>query len=255
MQAQSMGQEEKRKKKHNHCAATATAKPRNILVMALCQAVIHILHQIGRNHATELLNIAAIDALWKSKRSVYNTSVQCKETLRNQASARVLRVQRRDSDCLFAVVVELVVDGTHGEDGALVLVQLPGDFGLLTGCHKAVLKYIAEMEVAALDESHPLIGTGVNVRSVDPTGLNECHCSCKSKTGQDGKCIDVSRLCCSTLCLWARCCIMEDEGRGFFESFASDESSTLSEKSLEALDDCWCRAQIAGEESHVLWRG
>ena len=62
------------------------------LLVALGQATINILRQVGWNHLAKLLNILAIDLLGESKRSIDYILVKRKEALRNLVGARVLGV-------------------------------------------------------------------------------------------------------------------------------------------------------------------
>jgi hypothetical protein len=97
-----------------------------------------------------------------------------------------------DKDGLFAVVVELEVDGALGEDGALELVERAGDLRVLAlADDKAVLKDVAELKVLALYESEELGGTGVHVRGIDAAWLHESESGRDAKAGQDGEGLDV----------------------------------------------------------------
>jgi hypothetical protein len=80
---------------------------------------LNIQSQVGRNHGFELLDVGTIDGRREAKRSVDDILVESKEALGNLVCTRVLRVQRSDEGGTFAVVVELEVDGTLGENGAL----------------------------------------------------------------------------------------------------------------------------------------
>jgi hypothetical protein len=135
----------------------------SVLLVALSQADINVLRQVGRNHLAELLNVLAVDLLGESKSSVDDTSVESEETLRNLVGTRVLGVETSDEYRLFAVVVELEVDAALGKDGALVFLESASDFGVRGGGDKAVFEDVAEGEIGAFDEGEEFGGAGVDV--------------------------------------------------------------------------------------------
>ena len=94
-----------------------------LVFLALCQADIDILSQVGRDMLAELLNVRAVDRLGEAERSVDNTGIKSEEVLGNLAGAWVLRIQRSHESGLLAIVVELEMDGSLGKDGAFELVQ------------------------------------------------------------------------------------------------------------------------------------
>lgn len=137
-----------------------------VLAVALGQADIDILRQIGWDHLAEFLDVLAVDLLGEPESGVDNTSVKSKEALSYLVCAGVLGVQGGDEDSLFAVVVELEVDGTLGEDSAFEFVQGTCDFGVLAGGDEGILEHVAEAEVGAFDKSQELSCSRVNVRRV-----------------------------------------------------------------------------------------
>lgn len=86
-------------------------------------------HKIRRQHTPELRNIPPINLPRLAERNIHHPLILKEEVLRNLARAWVGGVERGDEGGGRAVVVELVVDGAHGEDGALEGVQRGGDFG------------------------------------------------------------------------------------------------------------------------------
>jgi hypothetical protein len=134
-----------------------------VLLVALGQADINVLSQVGRDHLAELVNVLAVDLLGKAKGSVDDTSVESEEALSNLVGAGVLGVQASYEDGLVAVVVELEVDASLGEDCALVLLQGAGDLGVLGGCDETVLQDVSEGEGCALDKREKFCGPWVDV--------------------------------------------------------------------------------------------
>lgn len=120
------------------------------MLVAPSQAGINVLGQVGRNELPELLDVLAVDGVGQTKSSIEDVGVESEEVLRDLAGSGILAVERSDESGLFAVVVELEVDGALGEHGTLELVQSTGNLGVLTSFNKAVLENISELEVAAL---------------------------------------------------------------------------------------------------------
>lgn len=162
-----------------------------MVLVALGEALVHILSQVGRNLLAELLNVGSVDGLGKAKRGLDNFGIESEEVLGNLAGTGILGVQGSDESSIFAVVVELEVDGALRENGAFELVEVAGDFRVVAGLDEAVLKHIAELEVVAFDQSEELGGAGVYVRSVDAARPEETNSGANAEVGKNGKGLDV----------------------------------------------------------------
>lgn len=158
---------------------------------ALGETLVHGLSQVSRNLAAELLNVGCVNGLGVAKRSIDNFSVESEEVLGNLAGTGVLRVQGSDEGSIVAVVVELEVDGALGKNGAVELVEVAGDFGVLPGLDETVLKHVTKLEVVALDESKELCCSGVDVRRVDSARREESNRSTDAETSKDREGFDV----------------------------------------------------------------
>jgi hypothetical protein len=120
-----------------------------VLLVAPGQANIDILGEVGRNHLAELFDVLAVDLFREAESSIDDTGIKSVEALSDRVGTCVIGVQSSYEDSLLAVVVELVVNGAHGKDGALEFVQSAGDFRVLASGYEAVLKDITEAKVLA----------------------------------------------------------------------------------------------------------
>ena len=138
----------------------------------------------------ELLDVAAVDGLGESQRSVDHVSVQAEEVLRHLRGTGVLAVERGDEGGGLALVIDLVVDAALREDCALEFLEGAGDFGVFARGYEAVFEDVAEVD-GAVDDGEELGGAGVNVRGVDAACVEEAEGGADAETGQDGKALDV----------------------------------------------------------------
>lgn len=104
---------------HHHQPPIVPFRSVIVATIASSQARINSLHQVGRDRGAELLDVGAINALDIAKSDVDNLLVLEEEVLCDLRGTWVGAVERADEASWLAVVVELEVDGTNWEDGAL----------------------------------------------------------------------------------------------------------------------------------------
>ena len=121
-----------------------------------------------RNRLLKLSKIGPVQHIRKPEIRIHNIRIQIKEVLAHGAKPGILITERRHKNSGLAIVIELVVDGTLGQDGALV--ELQGG-GLLIG--KPVLEDEARVHVGAADEGQELGRARVDVRFVHAAGVHE----------------------------------------------------------------------------------
>lgn len=83
------------------------------------QTLIHSQNQIRQNTTPKLLNIRPINTLNLPQRDIHNILIVKEEILRNLARPWVRAIERTNKAGGLAVIVELVMDGSDGEDGSL----------------------------------------------------------------------------------------------------------------------------------------
>lgn len=133
---------------------------------ALVQASINAESNVGRNHVAEALNVLSVNGLDSTKSSRNNVPVQAEEVLGNLVHTGVDIVEAGDEDSILAVGVELLVNGSLGEDG-----HLPGIHGVLNGSGTVLNDKVGHE--AALDDDVELGGSVVDVSSVHATRTEE----------------------------------------------------------------------------------
>jgi len=102
---------------------------RIVLDPATIQTLLRTQSERLRNLATKLRDINVIEEGREAQIRRDYRSIFAKEILGCAAEAWVLVAEGRDEHGWFAGVVELVVDGSYGQYGALVLVQCCCDWG------------------------------------------------------------------------------------------------------------------------------
>lgn len=140
----------------------------------------------------ESLDILSIHSLGEPKRRIHNITIKSKEVLSNLAGTGVFGVQSRHEHGGLALRVELVMDRSDGEHGALVLGQRARDFGIVAGTDEPVLGDEAEFE-RSLSECQEFGGARVDVRCVHAAGFEEAYGSRDAEPGEDRESIDVLR--------------------------------------------------------------
>lgn len=103
---------------------------------------------------------------------------------------RVLRVERCHKHSRIAVIIELEMNASLGEHGALELAQGAGDFWR-AGPDQSVFEDVAELQVVAFGQGQELCGARVHVGSVDATGLEETNSGGDAQASQDREGLDV----------------------------------------------------------------
>lgn len=234
--------------------AFTTQNLTSLVLVALGETAIDILRKVGRNHLAELLNVLPINSLGEPQSRVNNPSIESKEVLRNLAGSRILAVQARNKRSLLTVVVELEVDRSLREHGALELAECASNLGVLAGLHKPVFKNITELQVGAFHECEELSGTGVDMGRVDAAWLEEAESGADAQTSENGECLNIGGLGGSAFCSWSGCGIVETEDGKLPQGVSSEESLSLNEEPLEALDGCGSCEQIAEELSRIFCR-
>jgi hypothetical protein len=159
-----------------------------LLDVALGEALVDADSQVGGDGSAELLDVLAIEGAGEAEGGVDDVLVEAEEVLGDLAGTGVGLVEGRDEGGRLAVVVDLVVDGADGEDGALELLQRRRN---LHG--EAVLEDEAGID-GALDDSEELSGARVGVRGVDAAGSEEGDGRGDIEIGQDGEVGDVGSL-------------------------------------------------------------
>jgi hypothetical protein len=137
------------------------ARLSRLLDTALGKALINAEGKVGRERSAELVNVLAVESGREAEGSIDNTAVESEEVLGNLAGTRVLRVEGSDEGSRLAVVVDLVMDGAHGEDSALELLESRGDLR-----SEAILEDKASLNFAG-DDGQELSGARVGVRCID----------------------------------------------------------------------------------------
>jgi len=224
--------------------------------VALLQALINAQRNVGRNIRPEGLDILAIQALRESERGAHNVLVQAKEVGSNGRGARVLAVQASNKGGRHAVLIDLVVDGAHGEDGALEFVKGAGDLGLVARLHEAVFENVAEGHFA-LDDGEEFGGARVDVGAVHAAGFDEADRGRDTKAREDGKRLDISRLRGSALSASIRLRVIEvEDGEGLELLSVKQLLALVGEQALEALDGRGSREQLLDQLGVVgrRWR-
>jgi hypothetical protein len=163
-----------------------------VLLVALVEADLHILGQIGGDHVAELCDVLAVDLLRESKGSVDDLVVEREEALCDLVGTRVLRVEASDEYSRITVIIKLEVDGTLGEHCALKEVELAGDLWAVSLANdETVLEDVAEADVLSTDDGEELGSTRVYVRCVDTAGLHEAESGRYSEASEDRESLDV----------------------------------------------------------------
>lgn len=158
--------------------------------VAPLKAVVNLLCQVGWDGLAELLNVLSVNGVRETKSSIDNIGVEGEETLGNLVGTWVLAVECGNKGGGLTVVVELKVDGAHGEYGSLKLVHLAGNLRVLSGANKAVLQDISELD-ASIGYSQKFCSSWVNVGSVDATLVEEADGCRDAKASEDRECLDV----------------------------------------------------------------
>jgi len=152
------------------------------------------------------------------------------------------------------------VNGTHGEDSALVLGQAARDL-LPASLDETILDDDSELELGALSQSQELGGAGVVVGGVDATGIEETNGGRDAEICEDGEGADVG-----SGGLAARCndagiadaCFgggAEVEDNFATEGIAGQEGAILGEELLEAGEGCRGVLELSDERAVVDSRG
>ena len=162
--------------------------------VAFLQARINAERNVGRDLLAESIDILSIKRLRETEGSINNICIQAEKVLGNLAGTRIVRVERSDEGGGLAVGVNLVVDGTHWEDGALELGEFSGDFGVLAGFYEAVFQDVAEFD-GALDDGEEFGGARVHVWGVHAAGVEEAERSGDTETGENGEGFNVLEVC------------------------------------------------------------
>ena len=121
-----------------------------------------------RDRLLKVRKIGRIQHVGETQIRIHDIRIQIEEVLADGAEAGVVITESGHKDGGLAVVVELVVDGPLGQDGALVEAERGG---LLV--REAVLEDEARVHVAAADQGQELRGPRVDVRLVHAARVHE----------------------------------------------------------------------------------
>lgn len=91
------------------------------------------------------------------------------------ARAWILGAQGSHEDRLFAIVIELIVDGAFGKDGSLELFQGTRDFRTLASFDETILKNVTKGQVFAVDKCQELSRAGMYMGGVDAAGFQKAE--------------------------------------------------------------------------------
>ena len=118
------------------------APPLLVLNPAPHQTLLRPQRKGRRDCCLERREVIPINLRWEAERGVEDRGIDAEEVLRDRAHARILIAQARDEDGRIAVVVELEVNASLGEDCSLEL----GEGGVLLDS-EAVLEDKAGLNV------------------------------------------------------------------------------------------------------------
>jgi len=194
------------------------------------QTAINPSRQINGEMRPPGINRRASNRLRETERRVNDVGGEHPIASRNIAAARILTVQRGNEDGRGAGGVLLVVDAPHGENGCLVLPELRLDLGV-----EAVLLHEPGVEDPVDDGEH-LIGARVQMRDVQPTGLDERDGAGDAELLEDGEVVDRGEEDGATFGVGGGSLVVEVENGELAESVAGEEiAAAVGEEFLQAV--------------------
>ncbi len=121
----------------------------------------NVLSQVERKRSLKLIDILAVKLHRSAEGGVDDAGIESEEVLRNLRGARVLVVEGGNERGWLAGRVELVVNAAHGENGALIFLDIARDLG-----GEAILQNEPSLNLS-LNNGKEFGGARMKVRCVD----------------------------------------------------------------------------------------